>query len=97
MKSLIALPIAFCLVTAAHAAAPCAKLEFAELDSMPKEQLLQMRCEYVVRGYKLGSNSCSEETIRMDRIIVRKYDLKGDGSEFPHLRAIDNMCAPYLK
>lgn len=71
---------------------PCAKLEFAELDSMPKEELLQMRCDYE-RQFLAGYMRCSDEVSRMDRVIARKYQLKNKGDpDLPYYVEINGLC-----
>lgn len=93
---LVALPVA---------AQTCTRLEFAELDSLPKEELLQMRCRYDARMIDpklLGAGQygaaeaqkCAEEAVRMDRIIARKYQLKNKGADpaIPYYLEINAMC-----
>ena len=92
------------LVTATAQADPCAKLEFAELDSMPKEELLRLRCEYnqqmldpnLLQAGKWGlnvANRCADESARMDRIIARKYQLKNKGDDsVPYYVEINGLC-----
>lgn len=96
--------LAALLLAGAACAEPCAKLEFAELDSLPKDDLLRMRCEYNQQmldpqllkagSYGLGvANRCAAETGRMDRLIARKYQLKNKGSdEVPYFAEINGMC-----
>lgn len=85
-------------------AEPCAKLEFAELDSLPKEELLRMRCQYLDQmldpGLNIGTrwglavaNRCATETGRMDRILARKYALKNTGDPaIPYFVEVSAMC-----
>ena len=65
----------------------CQKLEFAELDSLPKAELLAMRCEYATTSdLLLGTgkagrdkiSQCEDQIERMDRILIRKYKITGD-------------------
>jgi hypothetical protein len=81
----------------------CAKLEFAELDAMPKEDLLRIRCEYnaTMMDPRLTRSSallpiadrCARETSRMDRIIARKYKLPSPSDpNLPHYAEINAMC-----
>ncbi len=91
------------LVTATAQADPCAKLEFAELESMPKEDLLKMRCEYTQKMldpelYKAGNwglnvaNRCATESSRMDRIIGRKYQPQEQGRRLRPLLSRDQRA-----
>jgi hypothetical protein len=84
----------------------CQKLEFSELESISKEELLRMRCSYLHNAtqfisaapevlqsgsgtshqnsiesdrYENESNNCMAEIIRLDRIIVKRYNLKPTG------------------
>lgn len=88
----------------------CQKLEFAELDSFAKDELLQVRCEYRRQGrvYLLNlsdiqtSVRCSDEQMRIDRILSKKLGLTPEGALFnidtPEGKAqdlsmqIENMC-----
>jgi hypothetical protein len=53
--------------------------------SLPKEELLQMQCEYFRQMLNSGSpplavgNRCAEETAGMDRLLARKYAIKAKG------------------
>jgi hypothetical protein len=82
----------------AHAqAAICPRLEFAELNLLQKEKLLKIRCEYtksmvelILVGNLSSADLCISEANRMDRIIARKYALKGD--EDSVLKQITDLC-----
>ena len=64
----------------------CKAIEFAELESLPKEELLAMRCESVAIAMRQDlsppgarqSDNCFAEVKRMDRILIRKYEVTGD-------------------
>jgi hypothetical protein len=91
----------------------CQKLEFAELDSLPKEELLRLRCDYYKeelqainnqyesvfsgksggRGYESVSVRCGEEQTRMERILIKKYNLKPkDNNPYDLMIQISQMC-----
>lgn len=82
---------AFVLLLAAASAQGqiCQRLEFAELESLSKEELLKIRCDYQKTAFdpamlqnRAGlavANRCASETERMDRILARKYQLKATG------------------
>jgi len=58
----------------------CDHLEFAELDYLTKEELLNMQCAYTRTFLSLPSNEgigsgCAEEVERMNRILIKKYNL----------------------
>jgi len=79
----------------------CPKLEFAELDSMPREELLEVHCRHGDAALRLAaSNSqqnmrlatkCAEEADRTERILARKYGVKSTGDA--RTREIDAMCS----
>jgi hypothetical protein len=83
--------------------ASCEKLEYAEMDAMPKEDLLRMRCDYhhtmiAPEMYQAGSyglavtRRCSTEITRMDRILGRKYDLKAGDPALPYFAEVSALC-----
>jgi hypothetical protein len=76
------------MVLSSTAGATCTKLEFAELDSMSKDELVKMRCKYekesdaphhpeaglAVHTRELDALIyCNEQIQRMNRILLRKY------------------------
>jgi hypothetical protein len=95
--------LTLCLVVlsaAAHADV-CYKLEYAELDSLPREELLQIHCQYRDDMQKFAAsgstanmnlaNKCAEELNRSERILARKYGLKSTGDA--RIREVNAMCS----
>ncbi len=89
-------------LAAGASAQTCAKLEFAELDAMRREELLAMRCQYAremnnpayyaARGPGLTiANRCAQEATRMDRILARKYAVKATDQDAAQ-REISALC-----
>jgi hypothetical protein len=67
-------------VASSAGAQTCRKLEFAEIDSLSKDQLLTMRCQYAdaLNDRRVGVNDavrCASELPRFDRVIARKNAL----------------------
>src|SRR4029077_11088108 len=73
-------------------AAVCPKLEYVELDSLSREELLEMHCQYRADMMHLATGGpsavnfnladrCAEEMSRTERIVARKYAIKSTGAQ----------------
>lgn len=80
--------LALLAVPAFAVAAPCDRLDYAEMDAMDKAELLSIRCQSqdtflaaIQGGDSRTVSRCSSEMDRMDRVIAKKYGIQGKDEE----------------